>query len=78
MSARGCDSCEMLSINGVSCHETGCRRTPLRCLWCGVSFASDDENRDRRCCSHSCAVAYSNRDCDCEECFGVSLEEVQS
>ena len=22
--AKGCDQCEVLSINGLACHETGC------------------------------------------------------
>lgn len=65
---RGCDSCEMLSINGVACHETGCRNTPRRCLECGIYFAPDAEGRDGRYCSHSCAIAHSGLSCDCSEC----------
>jgi len=50
-----CDSCEMLSINGVACHETGCANTHSRwdaesqdwikqrkCLECGCTVDADD------------------------------------
>lgn len=33
----GCDACELLVINGVTCHETGCPRTNAdrECRECG-------------------------------------------
>jgi len=54
-----CDSCEALMINGVFCHETGCRRSrsrwdeesgewidQIKCRECGCMF---DKGSD--CCS---------------------------
>ena len=54
-----CDQCEMLSINGVACHETGCPNARARwdadseswvqqreCFECGCTVDADDE-----CCS---------------------------
>ena len=55
-----CDQCEMLSINGVACHETGCpnSRDPRydaenetwiktrECFECGCTVDADDP-----CCS---------------------------
>lgn len=50
-----CDQCEMLSINGVACHETGCPNSNARydvpserwvklrqCFECGVVVDADD------------------------------------
>ena len=53
-----CDSCEMLSINGIACHERGCRNIGARwdgegwikqreCFECGYSRDADDP-----CCDH--------------------------
>lgn len=54
-----CDQCQMLSINGVACHETGCPNTNARwdvenqcwvkqreCFTCGCTIDADDP-----CCS---------------------------
>lgn len=54
-----CDQCEMLSINGVPCHETGCPNARSRwdeesqtsvkqrkCFECGCTVDADDP-----CCS---------------------------
>lgn len=54
-----CDQCEMLSINGVACHETGCPNMGSRfdqesqawikqrkCFDCGCTVDRDDP-----CCS---------------------------
>jgi hypothetical protein len=30
----GCDSCQALVINGVACHEAGCRRQTFECQGC--------------------------------------------
>lgn len=55
-----CDSCEVLSINGANCHETGCpdawRDETRECKWCGSEFTP--ETRDQTCCEESCADAY--------------------
>jgi hypothetical protein len=65
-----CKSCELLRINGVVCHETGCPdawKDEIRdCAWCGQPFKP--EHSQSLCCSHSCIVAFHNLSCDCEEC----------
>lgn len=30
-----CSQCAALAINGVACHETGCRNQPRECRECG-------------------------------------------
>jgi hypothetical protein len=54
-----CNSCEVLNINGVNCHETGCPesyKTPKDCSWCGHSFIP--ESRFQSTCSPECFEAY--------------------
>lgn len=55
-----CNSCEVLYINGIKCHETGCPKTwkdeIKKCLWCGQTFKPED--RDQTCCDESCQEAY--------------------
>jgi hypothetical protein len=52
-----CDQCQMLSINGVACHEIGCPNSKARwngnewvqqykCFECGCTVDIDDE-----CCN---------------------------
>jgi hypothetical protein len=71
-----CHSCEVLTINGVLCHEIGCpdsyKDEKRSCKWCGADFKP--ETKDQDCCSHSCSVAYHNTGCDCEECARDNLE----
>jgi len=73
-----CKSCEVLYINGVKCHETGCpdawKDYERECLWCGQKFKP--EERYQECCSHSCTVAYNGFDCDCAECSADEVQEV--
>lgn len=76
-----CHSCEMLRINGVVTHETGCPdawKDEIReCKFCGSEFFP--ENSYQLCCDHSCTVAYHNLSCDCDECrssVDESLEEM--
>lgn len=75
-----CNSCEILSINGVLCHELGCpeawKDEVRECKWCGEKFKPERDYQD--CCSHSCEVAYHNLDCCCEECFTEDEIEVLS
>ena len=37
-----CDSCNVLSINGVNCHELGCpdawQDYEVKCKWCDNDF----------------------------------------
>jgi hypothetical protein len=58
-----CHSCELLRINGVVCHETGCpdawQDAVRKCKWCGQPFTP--EHRNQVCCSEgedSCAQSY--------------------
>jgi hypothetical protein len=57
-----CASCEVLVINGLLCHETGCPdawRDELReCKWCGTIFAPSESHE--RFCSEECAAAYNS------------------
>lgn len=53
-----CDSCEMLSINGLACHETGCPEAwvePRECRECGSTFTP--EHRHQQECDESCYQA---------------------
>ena len=68
-----CHSCEMLTINGVPCHEQGCPeawKDEIReCRWCGEEFKPEQQYQD--CCSHSCTTAYHGIPCYCNECNPV-------
>ena len=48
-----CDQCEILSINGVLCHEHGCpnayRDEKRKCFDCGFDFSP--EERFQRVCN---------------------------
>lgn len=65
-----CNSCGVMHINGVLCHETGCpdawKEGTRECKWCGGEFKPEEKHQD--CCGHSCSVAYHNLSCDCNEC----------
>lgn len=56
MSGR-CESCEVVNVNGVRCHETGCpeawREHTVSCFECGCEFAP--ESRHQRVCE-DCAL----------------------
>lgn len=62
----GCTSCEVVSINGVACHETGCPdswKDPVtgkgykrECKWCGTQF--EPEDRFSKFCDVSCLESY--------------------
>ena len=55
-----CHSCELVRINGVVCHETGCpeafKSERRECRWCGAEFTP--EERFQRDCCESCRCAY--------------------
>ena len=55
-----CDSCEVLNINGVNCHEIGCpdswRDYDKDCMWCGTQFSP--EYKEQECCCQECVEAY--------------------
>lgn len=65
-----CDSCQVLRINGIVCHETGCpnsyKNKKVECKECGQVFAPE-ENGQKFCSGH-CQAMYYNQDCDCEFC----------
>jgi len=56
-----CDSCNVLNINGVNCHEIGCpdawKDREIECKWCGQKFKPEDKYQI--CCDDSCYCAYS-------------------
>ena len=55
-----CHSCELVRINGLVCHETGCpdawRDSKRECKWCGSTFVPEDS--DQRTCDQSCWDSY--------------------
>lgn len=57
-----CKACDVLYINGVKCHETGCPEAwkdyDAECAWCGAKFTPEEKGQD--CCSEDCAEAYHN------------------
>ncbi len=65
-----CTQCELVHINGIPCHETGCpisyQDTIRECNWCGVNFNPSDQHQTE--CSHTCQVLYAGFDCECNEC----------
>lgn len=69
-----CPSCQLVSINGVLCHETDCphawRGNQRECSWCDAKFLPEQFMQE--CCSHTCHVAWSGCNCACDEC-GVEL-----
>jgi hypothetical protein len=58
----GCESCEVLYINGIKCHEPGCpdawQDEYRECAWCGSEFKP--EERDQRFCDDECQESYYN------------------
>ena len=63
-----CRSCEVLAINGLLCHETGCPDShinpgtgipyPVECDECGTTFDPEHGPDPERFCSESCCAAY--------------------
>ena len=55
-----CNQCEIMYINGVRCHETGCPAAwedeTRDCEWCGSEFVPAE--RYQVCCDESCAESY--------------------
>jgi len=55
-----CQSCEVVRINGVLCHEIGCpdawQDYLVECAWCGSDFLPAFKGQD--CCSADCAECY--------------------
>ena len=44
-----CNSCEVLNINGINCHEIGCpdswRDYSRTCKWCGDDFIPEESTQ---------------------------------
>ena len=62
-----CDSCEVLYINGVKCHEQGCpdawKDYERECTECGGKFKPDDKDQ------LTCDDCYEEENIDyCEDC----------
>ena len=57
-----CDSCAVLVINNVICHENGCpdawKDEVRSCKWCGTEFKPAD--RWQQFCCDDCAETYNN------------------
>lgn len=51
-----CSQCQVMMIQGVRCHETGCplahRDESRECDWCGSKFTP--ENKNQQCCDDDC------------------------
>lgn len=66
---RMCNSCAILYVNGIRCHETGCpeafRDTLVECRWCGSAFVP--EEKGQLYCSDSCYGADNGMAEDIEE-----------
>lgn len=56
-----CNSCQMIRINGIVCHETGCpdawEDEVRECLECGSKFTP--ETKRDKFCSDECYLAYN-------------------
>lgn len=57
-----CDSCQMLSINGVACHENGCRHQGSR-----FDRESGEWIKQRKCFTCGCTVDADDPCCNSEE-----------
>jgi len=61
MSDRWCESCEVVMVNGVCCHEHGCpdswKRSRRDCKSCGSTFTP--ESRGQVFCDDMCAGAHN-------------------
>jgi hypothetical protein len=55
-----CNSCQLVRINGIVCHEIGCpdvwKDYERVCKWCGNSFKPELKHQDY-CCT-DCNEAY--------------------
>ncbi len=55
-----CDQCQLLRINGVVCHETGCpnawKDSKRECKWCGKEFRP--KHQAQQVCCKPCWNSY--------------------
>ena len=76
-----CNSCNVLNINGINCHETGCPESwkdeKRECDWCGMQFLP--EEKFQSCCSDDCWKDFHGCHADfdyyCDECNGVMRQD---
>jgi len=64
-----CKKCQVLNINGVPTHESGCPDSNINpytkkpwiteCMWCGSEFQPED---NENFCSNSCFLAFNGLD----------------
>jgi hypothetical protein len=74
-----CQSCEVLTINGILCHETGCPNSwkdkVIECKNCGTEFVP--EEKGQKFCDNHCFCMYNNIECDCEFCSEMDAETIE-
>ena len=61
--SNSCDSCQVVMINGIRCHETGCPEMERSCKECGFLFVPG-KGESRSFCSGSCQASYYGLECD--------------
>jgi hypothetical protein len=68
-----CSSCQLLRINGLVCHETGCpeahRSETRECRWCGAPF--QPECKRERYCSVQCYAIDNSLPYDDDADYGI-------
>jgi len=68
-----CQSCQMLSINGIPCHENNCpdrwQDFERECKECGIAFCP--EEKYQVCCCEDCASVYRGIPCSCHNYEGI-------
>lgn len=73
-----CNYCQLIRINGVVTHETGCTEAwkdyKLECSECGNEFKP--EEKDQKYCSPCCENQYHGQSCYCDDCIGFDLEQL--
>ena len=66
-----CDSCQIISINGILCHEFGCpdswKNKKHSCKECGSEF--ELEEKFEVFCSEHCYAMFNNIMCECDICL---------
>lgn len=79
-----CQSCDVLVINNVICHEAGCpdawRDYTYECKECGQKFKMESREESDEFCSPHCYRMYNGFQCDCESCieFAAEMDEINT
>lgn len=57
-----CEQCEVMNINGIRCHESGCpvawKEEVRECKWCGTEFVPEERHQDW--CGQDCYCSYND------------------